>query len=558
MKRFTRSLFAWALAVAGFSLTGGSAQAALADYFGSYAANLASSEESVDVFYGRVEFTATVGGVSGNLQTRAGKNYPFTAKIKESGDTAVVFDAQQVNNIALAKVSGAFTINFALTIKADGTLVITGTNTKVGDANGNFFVSRSYKFVKFTGQPNSQPAWKGNYTLALLAPESAGSDVPAGAGYASLSVTPTGKLNYKGKLGDGTSLTGSANPVAGAVYSLFVRPPGYVPGGYFLAELEVDQRGELAEPALWKKAAKIADKAYPAGFSTEPTIVIQPWTQVTPPAYPIPTALGFSSSKNFTVDFSGEGLLESDIATLPDTARIASGNWVRAVAGGAGAPAENNSKQWNALWKTVKLDPKTGVFAGKQVLRRTVGGKTANIEADVGGVLSFEPTLGENPFAFGQYVVKTSASTTTGLVTFSGPLEDNTALATVGSYSLVIDRILLSDSGNANTPANIPGTPADGATISFTVSEDLGTMVFGGRRLKLNGGVQPGAIVFTDASSANTMNTLTVTLYRSTFSGEIIGVAGMYTRTTISGFVPRIQTLTFQHQSPLADNLTRR
>jgi hypothetical protein len=486
MKRFTRSLFAWALAVVGLSLTGGTAQAALADYAASYAANLASSEvpagggEAVDVFYGRVEFTAApAGGITGNLQTRAGKSYPFNAKLKEAGSTAVVFDAQQANNVALAKVAGVSAINFSLTINADGTVAISGTNTKVGEDNGEFFVSRSYKFIKFSGLPNSQPAWKGNYTLALLAPESAGADVPAGAGYASLSVNPTGKLNYKGKLGDGTSFTGSANPIAGAVYSIFIKPPGYSAGGYFLAELDVDQRGALAEPGLWKKVAKAADKAYPAGFSTEPTIVIQPWTVAAPNTYPIPTALGFSSSKDFMVDFSGEGLLESDVATLPDTARIASGNWVRAVAGGAGAPAENDSKKWNGFWKNVKLDPKTGVFAGKQVLRRTVGSKTANIEADVGGVLSFEPTLGENPFAYGQYVVKTPTSATTGLLTFSGPLEDNKFLVAAGTYEFLLSRTLV---GVFGAPTNFP---EHNSWPQFTLSDDMQKVTFAGRTFPL-------------------------------------------------------------------------
>jgi hypothetical protein len=532
MKRFTRSLFAWALAVAGLLLTGGVAQAALADFAGSYAANLASSEvppgggEAVDVFHGRVEFTANAkGGVTGKLQTRAGKSYSFLAKLKESEGTAVVFNAQQANNVGLAKVAGAFTINFSLTINADGTLVINGTNTKVGDANGAFFVSRSYKFIKFTGKADSQPAWRGTYTLALLAPESAGAEVPAGAGYASLSVNPTGKLSYKGKLGDGTSLTGSANPITGAVYSLFVKPPGYAAGGYFLAELDVDQRGALAEPALWTKAAKATDKAYPAGFSTEPTIVIQPWTAPAPKEYPIPEALGLTYSKNFMVDFSGEGLLESDVATLPDTARIATGGWVRAVAGGTGSPAENNSSQWNGLWKNVKLNPKTGVFAGKQVLSRTVNSKTTKIEADVGGVLSFGPTLGSDPFAFGQYAVKTSASTTTGLVTFSGPLEDNLAVAATGTYTVKLRRISLAN----GVPA---GAPSDGATVSFTISEDMKTISFGGVKLPLKSDGRPVSLLYTNAQTSPFKN-LSVEVFLN-FEGRINGIAAIYNQTLMA------------------------
>ncbi len=551
MKRFTHSLFAWALGAAGLSLTGGTAQAALSDYAASYAANLATSEvpagggEAVDVFYGRIEFTAAPGGgVTGNLQTRAGKTYPFTAKIKESGSTAVVFNAQQVNNVPLAKVAGAFTINFSLTINADGTLAISGTNTKPGDANGQFFVSRSYKFIKFTGQANSQPAWKGTYTLALLAPESAGSEVPAGAGYASLSVTPTGKLNYKGKLGDGTSLTGSANPADGAVYSLFVKPPGYAAGGYFLAELDLDQRGELAEPALWNKEPKTADKAYPAGFTTEPIVVIQPWTPAAPNTYPIPSALEFSNSKNFAVDFSGDGLIASDIATLPDTARIATGGWIRAVAGDTGSPAENNSKQWNALWKNVKLDAKTGVFSGKQVLRRTVNNKAVNIEADVAGVLSFEPTLGSNPFAYGQYVVKTATSTTTGLVTFSGPLEDNKAVATSGTY--VTTALLAMPDVNKPFGSPAPVLPAGSpvtvyrrsvenaservgiGSINFVFAEDLQSVKVNGVKLNLASQAGGSYTYFAYGVSGFNVSSRTLIVETNPTTGEFLGYIFTY------------------------------
>ena len=540
MKRFTHSLFAWALGAAGLSLTGGTAQAALSDYAASYAANLAISEppagggESVDVFYGRIELTANaVGEITGTLHTRAGNSYPIKAKIKEAGSTAVVVDKQQANNIALGKVGTAFTINFSLTINADGTVLISGTNTKPGDANGEFFVSRSYKFIKFTGQANSQPAWKGTYTLALLAPESAGSDVPAGAGYASLSVTSTGKLNYKGKLGDGTSLTGSANPTDGAVYSLFVKPSGYAKGGYFLAELDLDQRGALAEPVLWNKEPKTADKAYPAGFTTEPIVVIQPWTPVAPTAYPIPSALGFSSSKNFAVVFSGEGLLETDTATLPDTLRIASGGLIRAVAGDVGSPAENNSKQWNALWKNVKIDSKTGVFSGKQVLRRTVNNKQVNIEADVAGVLSFGTTLGEDPFAYGQYVVKTSSSTTTGQVAFAGPLDDNLFLATSGTYEFLLRRTLV---GPFGAPV---GFPENNTLARIVLSEDMQFATFFGRKLPVSS-VSSIAIVYSQGANA-------VTIRLNAVTGAITMIEG------IIATPPK--TVIFNTQDPVAANI---
>lgn len=443
MKRFTTSLLARAFAVAGLLLTGGVAQAAIADYAGSYVVNLASTEtpsgegDPVDVFYGRLDLTLNAkGAATGTLQTRAGKKYSFSTKFVENSGKAVAANKAGENNVGLAKIKGssAFAINFSLTVNGDGGVEVLGSNEKSDDATGEFFHSSSHKYIKFTGKPASRPDWQGAYTMALVVPDSAGDDVPAGAGYAALSVSATGKLTVKGKLGDGTVLTGSANPIADAIYSFFVKPSGYAAGGYFLAELDLTQRGELAVPALWNKPPKKQNKAYPAGFLVEPIVVLQPWEVPAKKAYPLPTVFGFGNGKNFAVDFSGEGLIPDDVSTLPEVVRVTNAGLIQAVSGGPGSPAENSSKEWNKVWKNVKLNTKTGVFSGKQVLRRTSGKKTTNVVADVGGVFVLPEVLGVEPFAFGQYAVTVSGVTTTGMVTFSGPFENNKVVASAGTY----------------------------------------------------------------------------------------------------------------------------
>ena len=556
MKRLLHSFTSWAALGAGLSLSGGIAQAAVSDYAGSYAANLASLEvpagggEAVETFYGRLELTVNANGIAtGALKTRAGKSYPLSTKVVESGMTLIASDSQSQNNVGAAKIKGTsiFAINFSLSINTEGVITVSGLNGNPGDVNGLFFAAGSYKFLKFTGTGESIPEWAGNYTVAFLPPEGAGEMVPAGAGFASLSVNSVGKLIYKGKLGDGTAFTGSANPIAGAVYSIFTTPPGYAAGGYFTAELDLDQRGELTTPANWNKPAKISDKAYPAGFSTAPSIVIQPWIVPAKKAYPIVGSLGFGTSKNFTIDFSGEGLLETDFTgALPDTVRITGLSKIQAVAGGASAPVENNSKEWNKLWN-VNLNPLTGVFSGKQTLKRAVGGKTVVVEVD--GVVSLADKLGMAPFAFGQYRV----SNVSGLVTFSGPLINNVDVGTSGTYSAVAALAIpdacdeLSDpavGGITNVKKPIPGLPGGLPTLSYglypdgnerkvlgtfpiVISEDLQTMTFNGRKLKLVSytPIGTGVLAYNTASAAGT---LTLHVARDSATGQMNGFIATY------------------------------
>lgn len=574
MKRFFTSLFAWAGMAAGFLFSGGAAQAAIADYAGSYAANLASLEtpagggDPVEAFYGRLELTVNAKGTAtGTLKTRAGKSYSISTKVQESGSTLIANDAQQQNNVGAAKIRGTsvFAINFSLTIKADGSITVSGMNGNPGDANAMFFVAGSFKFLSFTGKPGNTPTWVGNYTLALLPPADAPETVPAGAGFASLTVNSVGKLLYSGKLGDGTKFTGSASPSAGAVYSIYSIPPGYAAGGYFSAELDLDQRGALSEPAIWNKVAKSSDKSYPAGFSTEPIVVIQPWLVPAKKAYPIVASLGFGSSKNFAVDFSGEGLIDTDFTTsLPDTARITGLANLQAVAGGASAPAENNSKDWNKLW-SVKLNPLTGVFAGKQTLKRTVDGKATTTIADVEGVMSLADALSTEPFAYGQYRV----SNVTGLVSFAGPLVNNPAVATAGDYTVKIDETSATDvsaplSGSPMTHRNPPvrpkGSPTDGQVVKFTISEDLQTLTFNGQVLKyigpgLGGRVYQKVVVPTGLGKPGGQFAVSIAVDAATGNVTYLNGFTQFITATLSS--SRTQATTFEVLAPASTNITK-
>jgi len=570
MKRFFASLFARTGLVAGLVLSVCFAQAASVDYTGSYAANLSSlavspgGGEPIEVLYGRLEFKVTAKGstinATGTLRNKAGKTYPVSTKLVTSGADLIASDAQSQNNVGAAKIKGtsSYLINFTLTLKADGSVVVGGLDLSLGAESVQFASAGSYRFVKFTGKPDNRPSWIGNYTLAYLPSEGAPATVPAGAGYASLSVNSVGKLSYKGKLGDGTQFTGSADPISGAVYSIYSVPPGYATGGYLLSELDLDRRGEQAELTLWNKPQKTTDGAYPGGFSTGVVAVVQPWLVPAKKAYPIASTLGlgFGSSKNYSVDFSGEGLLESDFSTsLPDTARITGLAKIQAVAGGAGAPAANNSKDWDKLW-AVKLNPLTGVFAGKQTIKRTIEGKTTTTVADVEGVFSFAATLGTAPFAYGQYRL----NNVSGLVTFSGPLEDNKAVAMAGTYSVKLERLIDEDvvaeppyNGNINA-AKPPGSPSHGATLTFSISEDLRSLKISGKTLPLVEGqtLNQPILQYWNFEKSPT-NHINVTVVRNS-DGGVGSVIVTYTKTTIKLSPPYTSSTTLASYGVWDDN----
>ena len=575
MKRLFASFFARTGMVVGFLLSSGAVQAAISDYAGSYAANLSSMEtpagggEAVEVFYGRLEVKVTAtGSATGSLRTRAGKSYPFKTTLTEGEGSAV---QRNVGVAPLKGTTGVFLVNFRLTVNSDGTVVVAGENFNPNDANAIFFTTGSLKFLTFTGKQGNTPAWAGNYTLALLAPEGAPETVPAGAGFATLTVNSVGKLLYSGKLGDGTKFTGSAAPSTGAVYSIYAVPPGYLAGGYVLGEFDLDKRGEQTSPTLWNKLAKASDKAYPAGFSTSLIALVEPWFVPAKKAYPIAAELGFGSSKNFAVDFSGEGLLESDFSTsLPDTSRITGLANIQAVAGAAGTPAENDSKAWNKLWN-VKLNPFTGAFAGKQTLKRTAGGKTTTTMVDVEGVMSLADALSSEPFAYGQYRVKTATNTTTGLVTFSGPLVNNTVAAAAGAYTSVADLAIpdaydsMTDPAMTGKPAStkIPGLPTSlpkltyglmpapnqnerkvTCTVKFTVAEDLRSVVFNGVKLSLEGSVTPlgmGVTVYTNARTSP-RNSITLHVVRNSTTGVVNGYIATFTQISLP--MPKMAVIT--------------
>ena len=557
-------------------------QAAIADFVGSYEAKLASLETvpntstTVETFYGKIEVkvappkpNSSTASASGTLTTRAGKSYSFTTTFTQpAGSTST--SRQSIGVAPLKGTKGVFLINFFLTINANGTIVATGENFNPGDANATFFVAGSFKFAQFTGKGESVPAWLGNYTIAFANPSPSGASIPAGAGYASATVLSNGQLSYKGKTGDGAIITGTASPTADGDYSLFVKPTGYASGGYLSGVINLVELGTQPEPFVWTKPGNIKDKLYPAGFSTEVDAVVQEWFVPAKKAYPLAGTFGFAASKNFDVLFSGQGLSDGNyVPYLPKVARITGLSTIQAVSGGTGAPAENNSAEWNKLWN-VKLNPLTGVFTGTQIIRHLVGTKLVDRKVTVEGVLSIGSSITKNAFAYGQYTVtaKDGTSTVTGLVSFHGPLVDNKSVATAGNYTVLVDVELaeissgLSGGGTlSDNPTAPSGSPKDNQVVKFSISEDQQTLVFNGITLPLvTTDSVLGTLVYHKVTTKGAGGyNVQVSIFRSVTTGQINGLISTIQEISVNtkSFKTTTRTSTISNQNPISTTLIK-
>lgn len=524
MKSPFTSILARLPKAAGFSLLVAAAnlQAMPANLIGSYQADLVADS----VVKGRLDVTLNSKGLAtGKATMPNGKSYGFKFQLSEAGGGVVASDQTVYNKKGQTLALSEFAVNADGELTAEFESNIAGIPAQLLTLNG-------LAIATFSGKSGNVAPGVGAYTMAMLPSEGATAGTPAGAGYATFSVVPNGKLTYKGKLGDGTPITGSALPDVNGVYSLFKTV--YSPGGLFVARLFLESLGLQEDQGYWNKPENQKDKKYPAGFSTNLAVHVAEWTKLAKKTVP-GTDSGFTSSKNFAVDFSGEGLADGDFSTtLPDTARFTSTGAVQAVDGEGGTPAENNSKEWNKLWN-VKVNPATGEFSGTQVLKTTVGSKTKSKKIKVNGVLLLDGAVGEEAFGLGQYLVTpTGGSEVSGLVSFSGPLEDNVAVASSGTFTFNFQRIGVEVNDaplNGNINAVRPRhAPLNGTTATLVLSEDLTSATLSFRlgkttkRLKLPHSGSVGAAPQTLHYLNVGMQTVDVQVYRN-FAGEVTGVA---------------------------------
>lgn len=151
------------------------------------------------------------------------------------------------------------TINLQLdTIKNE----ITGT---VSDGSTTYGITLVRKLKIYSSQLPTPRA--GRYTL-VLRPTGAASFLPAGSGFAAMTVSPKGAIAIVGQLGDGTPFAVGSFLAADESFPLYAgvykKSSGYVAGLVQFVKSQVNFAGGLT----WKKPPQDGDALYPAGFDT--------------------------------------------------------------------------------------------------------------------------------------------------------------------------------------------------------------------------------------------------------------------------------------------------
>ncbi len=520
--------------------------ATLADFAGTYEALLRTPtvEEPMKPF-GRIEVTAaSTGKVSGKLTVNNGKTYGFSGNLEVTVDD----EARPVGGEDIVAVKGPFGMSLVLidfTLGLDGSFEVNGLSMLENFSGHILHVPGSAGKIASFAKLNPCP-WAGAYTVAFSDPETEDArDFPGGAGYGSVVIAPTGVLTLKGKLGDGTKITASAKPSADGRYRLSLNPYKTA-GSYFNALFQLTQRaddkyhvadGEAAEVS-WQKAENSKDKAYPLGFGPlDLFLTLAPWEA---------PAKGETLAQQLTL--GGNQVFEIGLGNALPAARspsqlgLTAKNTFRVAAGKTGSPSALDVAAWSKIFSG-KIDPKTGIYTAVLNLEDLVSGKTVKRKVTIEGVLFQTLTYGDFAIAQGLVLVPplAPATTITSLpTTFEGPFVTDalfaSAAATAGNYQALLEML---EPGTA-APS---GIPADGELVDVSISSDLTSLTFFGRKIPLSGDSRPTSLVFSDAAK-NIRNNLTVTVHLNVATGVVIGLSANYYQIAGS-FPPEMRVRTF-------------
>lgn len=193
---------------------------------------------------------------------------------------------------------------------------------------------------------NLRPA--GYYTCSLLSPEEATPRVPHGNGYMVITVAKNGRVSWKGKLADGTAITGSSG-VSGNM-SFPVHVDLYKTTGSLHGWVEIGWRvqapaGPLSGTLSWDKASS-KDRLYSTGIALH-TLAITGDQYQRPDKGQILLGL---PAENDNADVTLAGL---NLAEMTQSITVTAANKVLPLTVTAATPV-----------KTLTLNPLTGTFKG--------------------------------------------------------------------------------------------------------------------------------------------------------------------------------------------------
>lgn len=265
---------------------------------GAFQALLQAGDEGTETYpVARLTVAANVSGAfTGTLESDDGATYRLKGVLAPDAENpgelaafATYGAAEAGLTIARKKGNVPATFKLRVNLRADGSVRATLEKTGAGLYASSF--EDGSPQTRYAGKlPENSAPWRGRYTATLGVASALFEDarpLPAGAGFATITVAANGKLSATGRLADGQKFSGSVLPGADESYRLFFLPYGRR-DSVFAGWLRFEERGggpyhvpaEAGTDLYWMRAAAPGSKLYPEGFGPAGLALrAEPWVK---------------------------------------------------------------------------------------------------------------------------------------------------------------------------------------------------------------------------------------------------------------------------------------
>ncbi len=192
--------------------------------------------------------TTASGGYSGSL-VMGGASHSISGKFNASG--------LATNTVRLTTGQ---TLTVQLKLDLSGSDRLTGV---ISEGSLAYVAQVDADRLVFSAKTNSAPL-QGNYTMAI--PPAAGG--PAGYGYGTLTVAPSGVVSWKANLADGTAVNQSSAVSKDGLWPLYV--PLYKGTGAIISWMQFDTNqpeSDVSGQLVWMKPLSLSGETYNPGFT---------------------------------------------------------------------------------------------------------------------------------------------------------------------------------------------------------------------------------------------------------------------------------------------------
>ncbi|MFM2082053.1 MAG: hypothetical protein RL380_744 [Verrucomicrobiota bacterium] len=203
---------------------------------------------------------------AGSFSVRVDARQNFSGKLLLAGETVVFTGAFDLAGNGILKKPIGFrtrplTLTLRLQLPFDGSETLTGS---VSNVDGSWSAELLGDRAVFSTTANPATNWVGTHTLVL--PGVPDDDaMPAGDGYATVSVAASGTVSMAGALGDGATFTKGFPIASSGRWPLHLAVNSG--NGFLFGWLQLDET--VAGTLTWLKLASSNEVFYPGGFTNE-------------------------------------------------------------------------------------------------------------------------------------------------------------------------------------------------------------------------------------------------------------------------------------------------